>query len=182
MVLNSPALLPGCLISVEPVDIHEANRWLIAWEHKLGPLNRPFRNDGWLLLVHGEPVLVATTSSIVHGPVDGYITQEVVELSRLASSGKWANRAMLRLWREVLALTWPCWPVKAAVSYSHNAMHAGTLYRNDGWRKVKSDCGSSGGGGWSRKRYATDAASGSKTLWIWDYPIERLKHLEREGS
>jgi hypothetical protein len=152
------------------LDPDEVNRYLVEWGHKLGPCNRPFRQEGWGLFVNGRPVSVAMSASIVNGPVDVYQRNQVVELARLCSSERWANRVMLRFWREVCGPLWACWPVAAAVSYSQNAHHTGNLYRFDGWRKVSDNCGSSGGGSWSRKRYATDAAHGKKSLWIWDYP------------
>lgn len=89
---------------------------------------------------------------------------------RQAACEPWANRVMIRLWRETLAQLWPCWPVKAAVSYSHNGMHTGDLYRFDGWARWKTDAGSSGGGTWGRVRSNTDAVYGKKTLWGWRYP------------
>ena len=100
---------------------------------------------------------------------DGYQRGQLVELARLASCERWANRVMLRLWREVCAPRWACWPVAAAISYSHNAMHTGNLYRFDGWEKFSDDCGSSGGGTWSTKRTRNSAHAGSKTLWVWRY-------------
>ena len=99
----------------------------------------------------------------------------MVELARLGASVPWASRVILRLWRETCAPRWKCWPVRAAVSYSHNAMHTGNLYRFDGWRPVRDDCGSSGGGSWSRPRYATDVVHGKKTLWLWRYDGEVVR-------
>lgn len=163
-------LFDPALAGLYPMEPDEVNRFLVKWEHKLGPCNRPFRQEGFALMVGAEPIAVAMSASIVHGPVDGYRIQEVVELARMCACERWANRLMLRLWREVAAPKWACWPVKAAVSYSKNSDHNGNLYRFDGWRKVKDDCGSNGGGAWSRKRYASDAVQGPKTLWMWDYP------------
>jgi hypothetical protein len=96
---------------------------------------------------------------------------EVVELGRLcaAPEDRWATRPMLRLWREVAAPRWPHWAVSAAVAYSQNARHAGDIYRWDGWTRISDNCGSSGGGAWSRKRYATEAVHGRKSLWLWQY-------------
>ena len=111
---------------------------------------------------------MATSGSIVNGPLAGYGRQEIVELTRLAAANGWANRIMLRLWREICAQAWPCWPVKAAVSYQLNSK-TGNLYRFDGWERVPGVRGSSGGGSWSRKRYANEAAHGPKTLWVWRY-------------
>lgn len=160
---------------VRRIGVAEANRLLIAWEHKLGPCNRPFHQEAFALHVLDRPVSVAISASIVNGPVgnaDGsiaYARNEVVELARQASCEPWANRVMIRLWREVCAPLWPCWPVKAAVSYSHNGMHTGDIYRFDGWERWKTNAGSTGGGTWGRKRLGTDAVYGKKTLWGYRY-------------
>jgi len=86
-----------------------------------------------------------------------------------APEASWATRVILRLWLEVGAQAWPYWPVQAAVAYSQNARHLGNIYRFDGWERVTDKAGSNGGGAWSRKRYAGDAAHGRKTLWLWRY-------------
>ena len=152
-----------------PVSIHAANELLSAWGHKLGPCERPFHSEAFALEVHGQPVAVAISASIVGGPVAGYERNEVVELARQAACLPWANRVLIRLWREICAPAWPCWPVRAAVSYHKNGMHRGDLYRFDGWEKVREDCGSSGGGTYSSKRVKGDALHGSKTLWLYKY-------------
>ena len=128
-------LLDVPLSGLYPIDNQEANRLLVEWNHKLGPCNRPFKTESYALEVNGEPVAVAMTCSIIHGPVAGYDLKQVVELARLAASNNWANRVMIRLWREVCAPKWTCWPVQAAVSYSHNALHGGSTYRTDGWTR-----------------------------------------------
>lgn len=156
-------------------DNDQANRLLVEWGHKLGPCNRPFRTESFCLEVSGEPVAVAMTCSLVHGPVGGLQVNQVVELARLAASNSWANRVMLRLWREVCAPGWNLWPVLAAVSYSHNALHGGNTYRLDGWEKVRDDCGTTGkGGNWGRRGqgYQNEALHGRKTLWMWRYAQE----------
>jgi hypothetical protein len=162
-------LFDAPLAGIFPLDIGAANRFLLRIGHKLGACNRPFRQEAYGLELQGSLVAVAISASIVNGPVGGFERQEVVELARLGASEPWANRIMLRLWREVCAPKWDCWPVKAAVSYSHNATHRGDIYRFDGWERVRDDCGSSGGGSWSRPRYASDAVHGRKTLWLWRY-------------
>lgn len=169
MTLMQARLLDVPMSGVYPISVDEANVLLVKWGHKLGPVNRPFRQEAYALELLGRVVSIATSGSIVNGPVAGYQRDEVVELTRLAACEPWANRVMLRLWREVCAPAWKSWPVLAAVSYSHNAMHRGDLYRFDGWEKVKDNCGSSGGGSWSRKRYATEAVMGKKSLWVWRY-------------
>lgn len=162
-----------------PVDPDWANVLLARWQHRLGPINRPFGCEAWTLDIDGlGPVAVAvsvsTVSEHVSGTEDGQRIQlprgELVELGRLCADPdqRWATRPMLRLWREVAARRWPYWALTAAVSYSHNRT-TGDLYRWDGWTKIADNCGSSGGGAWSRKRYATDAVHGRKSLWLWRY-------------
>lgn len=162
-------LLEIPMAGLYPLGIADANLLLTEWGHRLGPVHRPFRQEAYGFEVDGRVVALATSGSIVNGPVAGLERDEVVELTRLASSEPWGCRVMLRLWREVCAPRWKSWPAKAAVSYSHNAMHPGNLYRFDGWEKVREDAGSTGGGTWSRVRKNSDAVFGKKTLWLWRF-------------
>ncbi|MCA1571967.1 MAG: hypothetical protein LC798_16980 [Chloroflexi bacterium] len=184
-----PAL--GCLpvAGLTPVSLADANALLAEWGHYLGPVTRPFGSQAWMFEIDGRPVSVAVSASIVSASVtvhEGhdvrkepcttscrtYQRGQVIELARLCSSisERWATRVLLRLWREVAAPRWPYWPLRAAIAYSQNDRHDGRIYRFDGWGKGADNCGSSGGGAWSRKRYAADAAHGKKTLWVWEYP------------
>ena len=129
-----------------PISIEEANDFLVRVDHKLGPDDRPFGQEAYGFKVRNNLVSVAMSGSIVGSTSAGYPMKQVVELTRLASTEKWMNRVMLRLWRELCGPRWAYWPVKAAVSYSHNAMHRGDIYRFDGWEKVTETAGSSGGG------------------------------------
>lgn len=169
--MRQERLLDVPIVGLYPCHVDDANAWLVRWQHRLGPVHRPFRQEAFALEIAGDVVAVAVSASIVNGPVAGFERDEVVELARLGAGLPWANRVMLRLWRECAAPRWGGWPVKAAVSYSHNAMHPGNLYRFDGWEKVTETAGSHGGGCWSRKRYATEAVYGRKTLWVWRYPL-----------
>ena len=159
------------MVGLGPIGLAEANRLLDCWGHRLGPIHRPFTMQAFALEKCGTPISVAVSASAVSATVAGFRRQEVVECARLCSdpAHPWANRVMLRLWREACARAWPDWEVLAAISYSQNAHHRGDLYRFDGWEKIREDCGSRGGGAWSRKRYASDAVYGSKTLWLWRY-------------
>lgn len=170
---TSPALAMT-MAGVDPIGLHQANALLTAWDHSLGPCERPFGQEAYALHVDGHPVSLAISASIVNGPVAGYERGEVVELARLCTrpGDEWATRVMLRIWREVCAPRWRYWPVLAAVSYSQNQRHEGRIYRFDGWTKVTDQAGSTGGGAWSRKRYAGDAHHGKKTLWLWEYERE----------
>lgn len=154
-----------------PISIDDANRLLVEWQHKLGAVHRPFTQLGYGLEVAGVLLAVAVSASTVSATCGGYQRTEVVELARLCSAPgvHWVNRAMLRLWREACAPLWPHWRPRAAVSYSHNALHAGSLYRLDGWRCVKTDAGSTGGGLWSRPREQGEVIYGKKSLWVWEY-------------
>lgn len=166
--MQLPAFPPVgfAVISAELVDT-----LLQRWGHYLGPCCRPFGRQDWLLWLDDQPLAVATSASIVSDTVAGYERQAVVELARLCADpeASWATRVALRLWREVAGPRWPYWPVKAAVAYSQNARHPGNIYRFDGWEKITDRAGSNGGGAWTRKRYAGDAALGPKTLWLWRY-------------
>lgn len=149
---------------------------MVAVPQRFASVPIAFRNESFVLDARGVPVAVAVTSSIVSSTITDelgrvYRTQEVVELSRLCAKPgeRWATRVALRLWRETAAPFYLPWKPVAAFAYSKNDRHDGRTYRFDGWTRVRSTAGSSGGGGWSRKRYAADAAHGPKTLWVWRY-------------
>ncbi len=155
-----------------PCKLTEANRLLVEWGHNLGPVHRRFRSEPWLFLVDGVPTACAVSASTVSTTVTGYRRGQVVELARLCSSTHWANRLMLRWWREVGARRWECWPVEAVIAYSQNDRHEGRLYRFDGWTRFTTTAGTSGGGGtWTRRRHSTDVAAGPKSGWVYKYPV-----------
>lgn len=164
------------VVGLVPIQLDEANALLEEWGHYLGPVNRPFRSEAWALDLDDHPIAVAVGASAVSDTVGNdtvgrYQRAEVVELARLAARERWATRVMLRLWREVSAPRFRLGPDHpapiAAVAYSQNSRHEGAIYRFDGWTLVTDKAGSSGGGAWSRKRYAGDAAHGRKRCWIW---------------
>jgi hypothetical protein len=161
------------MAGVECCDMDVANSYLESWGHRLGAIHRPFHAEAFVFTLFGQPIAVAVSASIVSSTVAEFRRQDVVECARLCSAPgyAWASRIMLRLWREVCVACWPCWEVKAAVSYSQNAHHSGNLYRFDGWSKASEQAGSRGGGTWTHTRSPEDAAAGKKTLWIWRYPM-----------
>lgn len=171
---------PLPIAGLTPISLPWANTLLDRWGHYLGPCERPFGFEAWALEVESRAVAVAVSCSTVSEHISGedsdgpvrFVRGELVELARLCADPdqRWATRPMLRLWREVAAPRWPYWPVTAAVAYSQNRRHAGDIYRWDGWTRIADKCGSSGGGAWSRKRCATDAVHGAKSLWLWRYP------------
>lgn len=170
MKATQPTLFCEPMAALVPLALRDANTLLAQWEHRLGPVNRPFRSEAFALTLDQSPIAVAVSASIVGGPVAGYRLTEVVELARLCAEpdNRWANRVLLRLWRETCAPRWKCWPVRAAVSYSHNAMHQGHIYRADGWRLVKEDAGATSGTNHGRM-VADSRTAGKKRLWVWEY-------------
>lgn len=175
-----PLRLPGSqpLVGLVSVDVEEANALLEEWGHYLGPTRRPFPpTQAFALDMEGEPIAVATSDGIVGDTSAGFARCEAVELSRLCvrPGERWVTRVMLRLWRERCAPLWPCVSPRpglapiAAVAYSKNDRHEGRIYRFDGWERVTTTAGSSGGGTWSRKRKHNEAANGPKTLWLWRF-------------
>lgn len=165
--------LAGHPVAFGPINQQLGNRLLEDWGHYLGPCLRPFGIEAWLLEVNGDPVCVAVGATSVATSVGGIPRNECVELARLCTvpGQRWATRVGLRLWREVAAPTWPHWPVRAAVAYSQNARHDGSLYRFDGWKRVRTDAGTTTGGGqWTKTRDDAHPATGPKSVWVWDYP------------
>lgn len=178
--------MPVHVAGFAPVPLAQANLLLAEWGHYLGPVQRPFGSQAWLLDVAGEPVSVAVSCSIVSPTVGEYRRDEVVELARLCSAPgtSWATRVTLRLWREVAAPLWPYWAVRAAVAYSQNARHDGRLYRFDGWDRVRGDAGNVTGvtSTWTKVRAADHPARGPKSLWIWRYPVPPVDEIPTPTS
>jgi hypothetical protein len=167
------------LAGFSEIGLDEANELLVDWGHYLGDCDRPFRSEAYAYDVGGRIVSVAVSSSAVNHVTDldgrTWHRNEIVELSRLCTrpGEEWATRVMLRQWRELAAPAWCCPRPRrglrplVAIAYSKNDRHDGRIYRFDGWEKIRETAGSGGGGAWSRKQYASDAAHGRKTLWLW---------------
>jgi hypothetical protein len=153
------------LASFDGIDLAVANELLVRWAHKMGPLLRG--NSGSMhnhaLFVHGQPVAVVCTSSLIREHCGGGLSHmnrsNAIELSRLCAGEPWACRVALRLWRE---LVFPGTGATYAISYQDAVMHTGNLYRFDGW--TRSGFSSSG----------TDSRSGRKGrrkwIWVWQSP------------
>jgi hypothetical protein len=165
------ALAPAAAAGFHAVTMREANELLVEWGHYLGRCHRPFHQDAWVLVAHDEPVSVAMSASTVAATTAGYARTELVELARLCSAQQWATRVTLRLWREVAAPAWPCWPVRAAVAYSSNNRHDGRIYRFDGWQRITTKAGNPPGRSstWTKQRGPDHPVAGRKTLWVWRY-------------
>lgn len=154
------------LASFDSIALGEANALLQRWEHKMGPLLRGNSAAQHVhgLFVHGEPMAVVCTSSLIRERVGGglgHMTREnTIELSRLCAAEKWACRVALRLWREVV---FPGTGMRWAISYQDAVLHTGNVYRFDGWTRAM-EISSSG----------TDSRTGRvgrrKWIWYWERP------------
>ena len=153
-------LLPA--VTFEQITLEVANACLLAWDHKMGSLERgdAARLPHYALLHEGRPVAVAMTSDLVRECVGGgnqHLTRaNTCELSRLCAERSGLCRVALRLWREFV---FPQLGYEHAISYQDADMHNGATYRFDGWRRV----GFSSSG--------TDARTGRKgrRKWIWQW-------------
>ena len=147
-----------------------------AW-HDLGAETRPFAYTAFALYVQDEPVAVATAGTTVSASVDqsaGLDRLNTIELTRICRSpapiAKGVLRAMLRLWRDFLAV--PYWMFRpdiekrALITYSLPGKKGGDLYRFDGWRRLR-DCRPwHGNGTWQHgSRVGTPEA-----LWVYWLP------------
>lgn len=162
--------LAAPLVGFEPIAIEQANDYLRAWGHYLGPSTRACATKAYALEVNGEPVSVAVSSAPITQTVAGFRFNETIELTRLCSAPdvRWATRVMLRLWREVAAPRWPYWQVKAAVAYSANSRHEGAIYRFDGWQMVTDKAGTlDANSSWDYN--PSPQSLGHKRLWVWRY-------------
>lgn len=152
------ALFP--VATFDSISLARANALLVAWGHRMGALERG--NSAALhchaLFVHGEPVALATSSSLIREHVGGgldFLTRaNTIELSRLCAREPWACRVALRLWREAV---FPGTGYEVAISYQDADLHTGNTYRFDGWRRL----GFSSSG--------TDSRTGrrGRRKWIW---------------
>jgi hypothetical protein len=149
------------LISFEQIDLYSANECLVAWKHKMGPLQRGNQSGLHYALMHeGRIVAVAMTSTLIRECVGGglkHLTREnCCELSRLCAERAGLCRVALRLWREFV---FPVTRYEFAISYQDADIHNGNTYRFDGWQR---QAFSSSG---------TDSRSGrkgrNKWIWVW---------------
>lgn len=127
------------LIALDAIDRDELNRCLIAWQHKMGPWERPQNFPEWFHGVrhNGELVAVLAAAALIKEPVAGLTRADAIELGRVCATRPALNRAAVRLWREFVfpslcAVNGHTW----VVSYQDAVMHTGGLYRFDGWVRL----------------------------------------------
>jgi len=157
----TPTLLAP-FVSFEPISQDLLNACLVAWGHKMGPLQRGTQGAWCHALLHeGQPVAVTAAAYLIAPRVAGYSRYEAVELARVCAARRDLCRVALRLWREFV---FPTLPFAVALSYQDAALHSGDLYRFDGWRRV------------AFSHSGTDTRSGrpgrDKWIWVWPPPSE----------
>ncbi|WP_211099889.1 hypothetical protein [Azospirillum brasilense] len=154
------SLLPP-LASFDAIGLDDLNRCLTAWEHKMGPLNRPGQEPwAWGLRHDGRLVAVTAASRLPAERVAGLSRADAFELSRVcAAEADWC-RVALRLWRQAVfpalsAATGCAW----AISYQDAVLHTGNLYRHDGWTRL------------AYSHSGTDRRSGrpGRDKWVWGW-------------
>ena len=145
------------LVSFDLIDIDEANRALVEWGHRMGPIIRPIgllvatglRHDGRL-------VAITVAADLIRESCAGKDRSEAIELARLCASRSDLCRAVLRLWREFY---FPALRQQWALSYQDEGLHTGNTYRWDGWVRL------------ARSRSGTDPRGNrrgrNKTIWGW---------------
>jgi len=149
------------LLTLDAIPIQEANSLLVAWGHKMGPMNRPIgRQDAHALITHDGPVALVCTADLVRETVGGapFLNRNnSIELARVCAVGRDWNRVAVRLWRNVI---FPMTGATYAVSYQDAVLHSGDLYRFDGWTKV----------GFSSSGPDTRSGRKGRRKWVWVYP------------
>ena len=170
-------MLVDPLLSFDTISKDDLNRCLIAWDHKMGPWNRPpFREWFYGLRHNGDLVGVTAAAELVKEPVAGFRRSDAFELGRLCSGRPHLNRLVLRMWREFVfpaicaqhGFTW-------AISYQDANVHTGNTYRFVGWVML------------GRSRSGTDQRSGAigrdKIIWGWCADKDRREaEIERRRT
>ena len=159
------SLLPP-LVSFDAIEVAQLNFYLEAWQHKMGPLNRPrFGTFGgaYALMSHGQPVAVVAHEKMIAAETCGLSREEAFELARVCAVRPHLCRVAVRLWREFVfpsaarvgGFTW-------AISYQDRVQHRGDLYRHDGWVRL----GHTSSGTDQRGREGVRKGR-RKTVWGW---------------
>jgi hypothetical protein len=163
-------------VSFRHLTRKDANPRLADW-HDLGADRRPYGYRAFGMFFGDELIAIATSGSTVSASVDqalGLTRLNVIELTRLCKSPdpKADNvlRAVLRIWREFLATTWPpanraATTPEALITYSLPNKGEGATYRFDGWYRLR-ECKPWAGGG-TRPSASRDSGVRPQALWGW---------------
>lgn len=168
MIHLVPSMVP--IAAFQECSLDDANRMLIAWSRKMGPLNRGtegYAKPGCYVLLHEQTAVAVTThSTLIRDHVGGglgHITRtNGIELSRLCAARPHLCRVAIRCWREFV---FAGLGIPYAISYQDADLHSGNTYRFDGWKRSPEQSRS---GTDSR---ATGLAKKGRTKWIWYYEV-----------
>lgn len=160
-------------------------------EHPRGrPYKRPYGSLAYVMEDHGRRAACVVLASTINASVckpQGLHRYNVVDLARIARSpdrrDRRCLRAVLRISVEYLAPVWlgrfPNWDARSAelcgrpqidaVSSTSLPGTPGSIYRFDGWERLRVSTGPKGGG--HQKPSAANAiADGARGLWAYRYP------------
>jgi hypothetical protein len=154
------------LVSFEAITLGEMNACLLAWEHKMGPLQRPdFGFSRFHGLRHnGELVAVVAADQMIAPETCGLRRHEALELTRLCACRPSLCRVALRLWREfVFPSLSDSWGKPWAISYQDRNLHDGDTYRFDGWVPI----GTTRSGTDKRAAGGEPRRGRNKRVWAW---------------
>ena len=90
------------LVSFDTINKAELNNCLVAWDHKMGPWERPdFGSEAFHGLRHeGRLVAVTAAARLIPKATAGLCRDDAFELGRVCASRRDLCRVALRLWRE----------------------------------------------------------------------------------
>lgn len=176
---DAAAAGPALPVTVVRVEKKVANDLIEQWgDHPLGPCNRLFGFEAYVLVAGGDPAALAigcsTVSARMGQKLPGWHRFNVIELARLARAPhhEHAMRPMLRLWREYCAPLWPQtqprWQELVGVVSYQLPGTKGHMYNHDGWKPMGEVKPSGGGGNHSNKPRVNDLGE-KKKLWVWPY-------------
>lgn len=165
------------MVTFDAISLDELNECLAAWQHKMGPLNRPrFKPEcAHGLRFNGQLLAVAATEPMIAEQTCGLHRDEALELARVCAARPDLCRVAVRLWREfVFPTVASAWGCSWAISYQDAVLHGGDLYRFDGWVRL----------GFTRSGTDQRGADGvrkgrKKAVWGW-HPDAQLRAQVRK--
>lgn len=123
------------IMSFDTIDREAMNERLIAWGHRMGPINRPeyTKPIDFAVYQHGEPVAVIAADTLIRDTCN-LTRADAFELSRLCGPERGMCADALWLWRHfAYPLIVRAWGTPWVISYQDAARHKGFLYRFDNW-------------------------------------------------
>ena len=178
------------LVAFYQVEMAEAEELLIAWRHPLHlpddqhpdgrPYTRPFGRLPFVMEDQGRVAACVVLASTINASVcrdRGLHRYNTVDLARIARSPDRRDskclRAVLRIAREYLVPLWPAaypkWTSVAALASTSLPGTPGSMYRLDGFEKVRVSKPKNASGR-QNVSAANAIADGATGLWVYQYP------------